>query len=429
MKPYRGLILCGLLLGLWLVLGGLNLAAAPTVPAAALPAPPEADAALVTGSIGGYTASVGTVALAVEATGRIHALWTGKLNPNFADFLFYSTSTDGINWTPYQILEYWDAQDPALAVDDVHQRVHIVYSTYSNLDGIMHRLVANGVPAAPVVVAPHREYYLSGITLPSGHLASPDIAVAEDSGVAHLVWQENYTQRTGPFTVATRFRAWYAYWNGTAWSAPQQKINDRDTDSVSIETTADGRAMMAWFQRWEQSAGNAVSPGDPIVPRTAYGEAPGSFPLRQAVHALYPQPERDESIVLTYAAGADTFVLATDHAMWPGHSRVYRYLWKNGTWSEPMSVAGNTTGWAAPVYVGAAANSALIRYMYTDNGTLKLRTETNGVLGTAQTVADYLAARGYTASPLAYFTDKNGGLHLVVSGTKNGVGGFYYVRP
>jgi hypothetical protein len=48
--------------------------------------------------------------------------------------------------------------------------------------------------------------------------------------------------------------------------------------------------------------------------------------LGQAVHDLYPEPERDESIVMAYSPGDDAFVIACDHFMWPGHSRVYRYL-------------------------------------------------------------------------------------------------------
>jgi hypothetical protein len=37
----------------------------------------------VSGTIGGYAEQVDEAALAVEANGRIHALWTGKLNPYF----------------------------------------------------------------------------------------------------------------------------------------------------------------------------------------------------------------------------------------------------------------------------------------------------------------------------------------------------------
>ncbi len=381
---------------------------------------------LAAGNIGGYPESVGETALAVDATGRVYALWTGNLNPNFDDYVFYSTSTDGVNWTPYQILSYWGGREPHIAVDNVHRRVHLVYE---NNDGIVHHTIVNGVVSAPVIAVPSRQYYLPGTSFPSGGVGWPDIAVAENSGNAHLVWQENYTLRTGPFTLANRFRAWYADWDGTAWSAPQQKINDLDTHSVSLETTADGRAMMAWFQRWQQSSGGGVGPDDPIVARTAYGTEPGSFPLRQATHALYDVPQRDETILLAYSGGDDTFVLASDHFMWPEHSLVYRYVWKDGAWSEPLSVAENTSGWASPGYVGAATNTPLIRYIYSDNYVLKMRTETDGVLGPAQTVADYLSARGYSGSPLAYFTDAAGELHMIISGEKNGTAGFYYVKP
>jgi hypothetical protein len=51
------------------------------------------------------------------------------------------------------------------------------------------------------------------------------------------------------------------------------------------------------------------------------------------------------------------------------------------------------------------------------------------VLGTPQSLTDYLAARGYTGSPLAFFVDHAGGLHTVVSGAKDGIEGFYYVQP
>ena len=94
----------------------------------------------------------------------------------------------------------------------------------------------------------------------------------------------------------------------------------------------------------------------------------------------------------------------------------------------PLDVAQNTTGWATPWYVGAAADTASIYYIYNQDG-LTLRTETNGVLSTPQSVADYLATRGYAGSPLAFFVDHAGGLHVVVSGTKDGVEGFYYVQP
>ncbi len=127
-------------------------------------------------------------------------------------------------------------------------------------------------------------------------------------------------------------------------------INDRDTFYSSIVAAPDAQTMLAWFQRWEQSFGGGTGPGDPIVAHTAYGSEPGRFPLRQSTHDLYPEPQRDESIVLAYSRSDDSFVLASDHFMWPGHSRAYRYIWQDGGWSEPLNVAGNTSGWGVPIY-------------------------------------------------------------------------------
>ncbi|MBN1874951.1 MAG: Ig-like domain-containing protein [Anaerolineae bacterium] len=389
----------------------------------------QPDISLVAGNIGSYPEDVSEVAVAVDATGRVHVLWTGKLNPSFETYVFYSSSTDGVNWTPYQILNYWGGRDPQITVDNVHQRVHLVYA--NTYDGIIHHTVVNGVPSSPVVVAPHNHYFLPNFSLQSGGVAWPSLTVAEESGYAYLLWREAYFVRVNDYTYSLRYRTWHAYWNGNTWSTPLRKINDQDTQYSTIVAAPDDQVMMAWFQRWDQSSGDGLGPGDPIVARTAYGTEPGSLPLRQATHDLYPEPERDESILLAYSGGDDTFVLASDHAMWPGHSRAYRYVWKDGTWSEPLSVAENTSGWALPVYVGAAMDTSLIHYVYSDDGSLKMRTETEGVLSAAQLVLDYLTTHGYSncGSPLAYFTDPAGKLHMVVNGEKNGVAGFYYVKP
>ena len=380
---------------------------------------------MVTGSIGGYQESVDQVALAVEESGRIHVLWTGKLNPHFDEFVFYSTSPDGINWTPYEIVHSWYSTHPRVAVDNVRQRAHLIYSTR---DGIVHRTSTGGTLSAPELVVEPRPHYLPDFPLPSGGIGWPELAVAEDSGYAYLVWREAYYTRVDTI-YSYRTRTWHAYWDGSAWTMPQWVINDEDTAYSSIAAAPDGQVMLAWFQRWEQSLGDTVSPGDPIVARTAYGTTPGSYSLRQATHELYPVPERDESLLLAYAAGTEGFVIAGDHAMWPGHSRVYRYLWQDGAWSGPLDVAQNSSGWARPAFVGAASDQALIRYVYVDGGVSKIRTEVNGVLNPPQSLTDYLAARGYSGTPEAYFSDAAGDLHSVVIGEKDGVSGFYYVRP
>jgi hypothetical protein len=437
MKPYRYAIPILLMLGLLVVLrvpepvptmAGNESSEAEKGTAVAEAAAQNVATALASGSIGGYAEDVSEVALAVEGDGRIHALWTGKLNPNFQDFAFYSTTTNGVTWTPYQILDYWGARDPVIAVDDARHQVHLLYNNL--YDGIQHHVVVNGVPGAPSVAVPLAKYYQPGLSEPSGGLIDPDLTVAEDSGYAHLVWQEVHYQRSPGDSISYTLvrRAWYAYWDGDKWSAPQQDINDLDTAAVSIAAAPDGQTMMAWFQGWARSSGDGIAPGDPMVPRTAYGDEPGRFPLRQVAHEAYREPERDESIRLIYAAGDDAFVLVTDHFMWPTHARVYRYRWENGSWSEPINVAENFAGVASPRYVGAGANVAKVNYVYEDSGVLKLRAEINSVLGAAQPLADYLAARGYNSALGGYFTDKSGDIHMV-AGEKESVSGFYYVPP
>ncbi len=379
-------------------------------------------------NVGGYPEAVGETALAVEAGGRVHALWAGKLNPDFNDYVFYSSSEDGVNWTPYQILSYWGGREPRIAIDNVHGRVHLAYA---NDDGVIHHTVENGVVSAPTVVAPRRTYYLPGFSLPSGGVAWPSLAVAEETGAAYLTWDEVYFVKIAYLTYTVRHRTWHATWEDGMWSAARRKINDEDTWAATIAAAPDGQAMLAWFQRWEQAPRTVGIEEKEALPvaRTAYGTEPGSFPLRQATHAAYPEPEQDDSIRLTYSGGDNSFVLAAGHFMWPGHSRIYRYVWKDGAWAGPLNVAENTTERTSVSYVGAAADTPLIRYVYYDNDILTMRTEINGALGPEQTVASYLSARGYTGSPVAYFTDAAGGLHMLITGEKNGVTGFYYVRP
>lgn len=90
-RPYR-LLLCGLVLGaivaFVVIIPTVSRSVAETAPAA----PGETTA---TGDIGGFPEGITDVALTVEDSGRVHVLWTGKLNPNFNDWTLYSTSVDG----------------------------------------------------------------------------------------------------------------------------------------------------------------------------------------------------------------------------------------------------------------------------------------------------------------------------------------------
>jgi hypothetical protein len=127
--------------------------------------------------------------------------------------------------------------------------------------------------------------------------------------------------------------------------------------------------------------------------------------------------------MLTYAGGDGKFYLVCAHSMWPGHGRVYRYVW-DGMWSAPLDVAGNTAGWATPSYVGAATEQPLVTYVYRVEDVLWARTETGGVLSTPQNLDQLLADRGYTGAS-AFFVDARGRLHMVAA--KTGAGGLYYL--
>ncbi|HNT76623.1 MAG TPA: Ig-like domain-containing protein [Anaerolineae bacterium] len=367
-----------------------------------------------TASVGNYDGSVSEAALAVEDNGRVHVAWTGALNPHFDGFAFYATSTDGVAWTPYQILNYWQDYDPQLAVDNTRHQAHLIYR--SNYDGILHHTVADGVVS---------DYNM----LDRDAVTSPKIAVNSTTGYAYAVWHKGYYYPIGNDIISWRRRLWYASWDGASWSAPQRHVNDGDTGYGAIAAAPDGGTMLAWFHQWAQSSGGPTDPGAPIVPRTAYGTAPNDFPLRQAVSAPYELPEKDNSILLTYSPGDQKYYLASTHLMWPGHSRVYRYVWENGAWAGPLDVAGNTAEWATVWYIGAASDQPLVTYVYRTDAGFYVRTETNGVLSAAQSLTADLAARGYTGTPVAFFVDHAGGLHMLVSGDKNGVTGFYYVHP
>lgn len=380
---------------------------------AAAPAAPP----LVTGPLGGFTETVLQAALGMEAGGRLHALWTGELpyfdeEPARRRFVFYATSTDGVHWTRARALNT-EGADPQIAVDDVHGRVHLMYTAYGQ--GVLHHTVSAGTVSAPSQV---------------GTGLRPHLAVDPATGAAHAVWHEFYLQPLeAPQTWTGRYRTWYAAWESGKWSDRREVINNPDTFSARVAAAPGGGVMLAWFQDWQRSAGDGTTPGDPIVARTAYGDTPGAFSLRQAAHALYPPPERDESIHLVFSGGDGAYYLASAHLMWPGHYRTYRYRWENGAWSGPLDVSQNTSGTAVPVYAGAAADRPHTVYLYSLDGSLYQRAESGGVLGAQQPLSAYLAARGYTGDPLAYFTGPAGELHLLVAGTYNGTSGLFYVRP
>jgi hypothetical protein len=360
--------------------------------------------------IGGYVEAVAEVALAVEPSGRVHALWTGRLNPHFDLFAFYASSPDGVSWTPYTVLHYYDAYDPQIALDAARGRAHLVYR--SNGDGIIHHTVEAGVVSPPRVID-------------QGMVLRPQLAVDGSSGQAQLIWQQGALVKTSADSYSYHLSVKAATWDGTNWSMQPRLINSRDTWEPAIAAAPGGRTLLVWFQEWSSALGGPTDPGRPIVARSAFGERPGALTLRQAVSPYYPLPEKDDSILLSYSGGDGKFYLTSRHLMWPGHSRVYRYIWDGKVWSAPLDVAGNTAGWGVPRFIGAAADRQMVLYVYQADETLWVRTESGGALGAPQNLDRLLADRGYGA-PHAFFVDRSGALHMVAG--RPGAAGVYYLR-
>ncbi|MFZ2100409.1 MAG: hypothetical protein WAU86_07580, partial [Oricola sp.] len=381
----------------------------PCSPAGA-PAP-----APVAGSVGGgYTipeyTSVET-ALGVESDGRIHVLWTGELAYFDEDytrrkFVFYSTSTDGVHWTPAQAIND-NGSTPILRVDNTR---HIVHLIYQGLDGLMHHTVSGGV------ISPAQVIISSG--------GSPKVALDPATGYLHMVWLQGYLFDDG-IGMEYRTRTLYAYWDGARWSAPLYPINNLDTGKSNLAVAPGEGVMLAWFQDWQAGLSGGTGADEPRLARTAYGPGLGEFPLRQAASGYYPVPENDEDILLVYTGVGGKFYLVTNHFMWPTHSRVYRYTWENGVWSAPVDVSGNTQSYAYPWYVGTAASQSKVVYHYKIDGVSMLRVETDGVLGPPENLDTYIAGLGY-AGVYSVVVDEAGEVHLLVG--KDGESKLYYLR-
>ncbi len=126
-------------------------------------------------------------------------------------------------------------------------------------------------------------------------------------------------------------------------------INNIDTRYQTLAAAPGKGVMLAWFQDWDAGLNEGEAADEPRQARTALG--PGGlsgFPLRQAVSDFYDAPENDQSILLATSADGK-FYLLTEHSMWPSHSRVYRYVWQNGSWSAPLDISANTEKYAVPV--------------------------------------------------------------------------------
>lgn len=364
------------------------------------------------GVVGNYQEAIGEISLAVESNGRIHVVWTGKLNPYFKSFAFYSQSTDGVNWTPWQAIGYDDVTSPILRVDDVRHRVHLMYVNGS-YGAIVHRVIADGVMSAPVEI---------------GSGTVPSLAVDPASGYAYAAWQEYVWERSRDDTRdwTSRSLGWYSYWNGAGWTERTRKINNEDVCNVRVAAGPNKTVMLAWLQDCTYMTGSGQDAGHESVLRTAYSTDGDDFSLRQEAGG-YALPQKDAAFVLGYSASDNKFHITTYHMMWPGHSIVNAFTW-TGSWSSPINVSENPQDWAVPNYVGSDVYAGAAYYGYVVGSTHYLRSRNGSTLGTPQDLGQYVASKGYTASGYTWYIDASGVKHFLVNGSLNGVNGLYYFK-
>ena len=379
-------------------LAGIGLALAVVLGGSRTSPPIVSAAPSASGPIGGYTEGLSSVAMGVESTGRVHVLWTGLLNSSFDyDFAYYSSSADGVNWTPYQIVNYYMVYDPVVAVDSERHRAHLVYR--SNYDGIVHRVVTNGVVGPETVIA-------------STGCVQPSLAVDPTTGKVFLAWMETYMEQKSADTWQGKRRAWYAVWDGTAWTEPRRVIHDGDTANALVAAGAGPKVMLAWFQGWTTTLGTGQDAGAPAILRTAYSTDGATFPVRQQANPGTGTLPKADSFLLTWSPAAGKFYLLVDQLMWPGHSVVVRYAW-SGTWSTPVQVSQNAGYWAGGVFAGASATNAY--YVYQAAGVRYLRTENAaGVLSGESPFATIVTGTGLSGAS-AMLVDSAGKFHFVGS--------------
>lgn len=367
----------------------------------------------------GYDFPSGTsseMAFGIDAGQTIHLLWTGRLRDDFNLYAFYSSSADGQNWSPCQVLDYWNAYEPQVAVDSARGRVHLVYR--SNGKGINHRIVQQGVVSEALVIDNH-----AGVV-------APNIALEKGTGRLHAVWLEGYMQPIDDITSQLQRRTFYSFWDGSTWAAREQIVNNEDTAYSSLAINPSGELMLAWFQNWALSQPKSgVDAGFSISPRTAFSPDAGlNFPIRVGVSTGYDPPQTDNSLLLAYSAADGKFHLLTNHLMWPGHSIVYHYVWDGlRAWSAPEDLGKNPLDWAVPLYVGSTLNTQTTVFIWRTGSQLQMRLQKPSGPTSTLDLGSTLAAQGYTVGPAAY-QSANSFLHMIFSGQKDSQPGIYYVK-
>ena len=354
-----------------------------------------------------YFGTVTEVKLGVEDNGRIHIVWTGKPDGTSDHTLYYSSSTDGITWSPRLLLSSGAHQQ--IAVDDAHDRVHIIYA---GEDKINHRTVVNGVVSPATVL---------DVKVGNFFVVKPQIAVDHTSGDAYALWIR------ADFFTPTTFLPMYSHWNGTTWSEPTSPSGDDDDTWSTIAVGDDGTVLVAGLDSSDRA-------------RAIYSTDGITFGSTEFVSGFYPGLEEDDSILATWAPFDQTFHIVTDHFLWPGSSEVYHFFREptSGTWSAPENLTiGSTDGWSSPRYIGSVAG---LPYLYAtwyesdslaNFAALQARTASADLLGNIHTISDDFAVFGIGmggTTKFASFLDANGTPHVAIGAYENVSLGVFYQR-
>jgi len=354
-----------------------------------------------------YFGTVTEVTLGVEDNGRIHVVWAGTPDGTFDYVLYYSTSTDGLTWSPAYLLS--DGGHARIAVDDVHDRVHIIYAGGGKIN---HRTVVNGVVSPETVL---------DVQVDDVFVVAPEIDVDQSSGDAYALWVR------ADFVYPATFVPVYSHWDGTSWSAPASPSGDDNDMWDTIAVGDDGTVLVAGVDAYDRV-------------KAIYSTDGLTFGSIETVSGSYPPGEEDGDIWAIWAPFDQTFHIVTDHFLYPGSSEVYHFVRDpaSGAWSAPENLTvGSTDGWSAPRYIGSVAGVPYLYASWLEVDTLadfvafQARTANASALGEIHTVgddfADFNVGMG-TTTRFASFLDANGTPHAAVGAYENVSLGVFYQR-
>lgn len=355
-----------------------------------------------------YFGNVQAVKVGVEDNGRIHILWNGKPDGGTSgNNVYYSSSVDGITWSPLQILN--SGGHGQLAVDDNHDRVHLIYAG----DGkINHRTVVGGVVSPETVL---------DVMVGDVFVVSPRIDVDRTTGDAYALWI-----RADFFTPVTLL-PFYSHWDGSTWSTPASPSGDADETWSTIAVGDDGTVLVAGIDASERA--RAIYSADGIT-----------FGATETVSGSLPWPEEEDSIHAIWAPLDQTFHIVTNHFLWPGSSEVYHFVRNStsGTWSMPENLTyGSSPGWSGPINLGSVAAAPFLYATWYENDTevdfvaMQARTATSDALGDIYTISDDIEALGVGMGPTTTFAsclDGNGTPHVAIGAYENVSLGVFYQR-